>query len=283
MKHYQLYAPVSDLSSIHGDLETQLLFGERLLSGKDAHYAYSQLVYNGDFWRPYPVKNISSEASFFHLLQHISPNAAVKSFDAFLEPWHIPLPYGTPLTIDSRGKVFLPEEVRKGIRFPLDKEEPFCKLTHVRFLNTPLSMDLLLKESENFLDIPYVWGGRCVHRSLIDCGLDCSGFINILFQAHGLSIPRNARDQYKDCDLVDSFGSLPPGGFVFLQNDQGLRISHVMLKKSSTCLIHAAQTLGKIVLFSLGRDIVFSKNSFRAQNAQGKAFFGVPRKRKVFF
>ncbi|WP_375793429.1 NlpC/P60 family protein [Chlamydia sp. 12-01] len=283
MKHYQLYASVSDLSSIHGDLETQLLFGERLLSGKDTYYAYSQLIFDRDFWRPYPVKYISSKTSFSFLSQYIAPNAVIRSFDAFLEPWHIPLPYGSPLTIDSRGKVSLPEEIKKGMRLPLDKEVPFCNVKHVRFCNTPLSIDLLLRESENFLDLPYIWGGRCVHHSLIDYGLDCSGFINILFQAHGLSIPRNARDQYKDCDLVDCFEDLPSGGFVFLQSDQDTQISHVMLKKSSTCLIHAVQTLGKIAHFFLGVDIEFKKDKFQTLNMQGKVFFGVPRKRKIFF
>ncbi|MEF9520024.1 NlpC/P60 family protein [Chlamydia crocodili] len=283
MKHYQLYASVSDLSSTNGDLETQLLFGERLLFNKDTYYAYSQLILDHALWRPYPVKQVSSKTSFSFLSQYILPNAVIKSFNAFLEPWHIPLPYGSPLSIDSRGKVNLPKEIKNGMRSPFDREVPFCNINHVRFCNAPLSIDLLLKESENFLDLPYVWGGRCVHSSLIDYGLDCSGFMNILFQANGLSIPRNARDQYKDCDPVQSFKDLPLGGFVFLQNDQETQISHVMLKKSPTCLIHAAQAPGKIVYFHLGIDIEFRKNRFQTLNKQGQVFFGMPRKRKIFF
>lgn len=283
MKHYQLYTSVSDLSSKHGDLETQLLFGERLLVGKDTYYAYSQLVRDQDIWRPYPVKHMSSKTSFSPLSQYILPNAVVRSFEAFLEPWHIPLPYGAPLSIDSRGRVTLPEEVKKGMKFPFDKEVPFCDVNHVRFCDAHPSIDLLLREAESFLDIPYVWGGRCVHHSLIDYGLDCSGFVNILFQAHGLSIPRNARDQYKDCEIVECFEDLPPGGLVFLRNDQNSQISHVMLKKDPASLIHATQTLGKIVRASLGVDIEFSKERFQTLNNQGYTCFGIPKKRKIFF
>ncbi|EPJ31212.1 nlpC/P60 family protein [Chlamydia psittaci 84-8471/1] len=259
------------------------MFGERLLAGKLSYYAYSQLIRDHDFWRPYPVRNISSQSSFALLSQYILPNAIVKSFDAFLEPWHIPLPYGSPLAIDSQGKVSLPKEVKIRMKLPLDKEVPYCNVSHVRFCNEPFSIDLLLKESENFLGIPYVWGGRCLHHSLIDYGLDCSGFLNILFQAHGLSIPRNARDQFKDCDLVEYFEDLPPGGFVFLKNDQNTQISHVMLKKNPTHLIHAVQNLGKVVLFSLGVDIEFKKDKFYTLSAEGKAFFGMPKRRKIFF
>lgn len=283
MKHYQLYTSVSDLSSAQGDLETQLLFGERLLAGKLSYYAYSQLIRDHDFWRPYRVSNTSSQSSFVLLSQYILPNAVVKSFDAFLEPWHIPLPYGSPLAIDSQGKVSLPQEVKMRMKLPLGKEVPYCNVSHVRFCNEPFSIDLLLRESEKFLDIPYVWGGRCLHHSLIDYGVDCSGFLNILFQAHGLSIPRNARDQYQDCDLVESFEDLPPGGMVFLKNDQNTQISHVMLKKSSTCLIHAVQKVGKVVLFSLGVDIEFKKDKFYTLSAEGKVFFGIPKRRKIFF
>lgn len=106
-------------------------------------------------------------------------------------------------------------------------------------------------------------------------------FLNILFQAHGLSIPRNARDQFKDCDLVEYFEDLPLGGFVFLKNDQSTQISHVMLKKSPTHLIHAVQNLGKVVLFSLGVDIEFKKNKFYTLSAEGKAFLEY-RKKKDF-
>ncbi|WP_348664165.1 C40 family peptidase [Chlamydia vaughanii] len=283
MRHYQLCAPVSDLSSLGGELETQLLFGERLLYKGPKYYAYSQLINDEDIWRPYPVNHISSKTSFSQLSQYVQPNAAIKSFNAFLEPWHIPLPYGSPLSIDSQGHVYFPEEVQSRMGIPFEHESLFCDLSHVRFFDEPFSMDLLLKESENFIGLPYLWGGRCVHHSLIDYGVDCSGFLNVLFQAHGLSIPRNARDQYKDCDFVDSLEDLPIGGFVFLQNDGESRISHIMLKKSESCLIHAIQTLGRVVYCFLGKDGEFVNNRFYFPHKQGRAFYGIPKRRKVFF
>ncbi|AHK63211.1 C40 family peptidase [Chlamydia avium] len=279
MQYHQLHSSVSDLLSIDGKLETQLLFGERFLYNKEKKcYAYSQIVYDQfcDVWRPYPGY-ISKELNLF-ATSFIAPNAVVKTLNAFLEPWHLPLPYGSPLFVDTSGKVCLPKN-----SLSLLDGEVFCDLKHLRFLNEPFSLANLLKESELFLDFPYLWGGRCVHDCFPNYGVDCSGLIHILFQANGWSIPRNSRDQYRDCIFIDSFQNLPLGGCVFLQEDDEPHISHIMLKTGSKLLIHALQSLGKIIHFEIGKDGEFTKDRFYFHKKEGKAFFGVPKKRKAFF
>ena len=51
-----LLSPVCDLLSDSQDIETQVLFGERVFLHNNRHYAYSQLFFSS-FWQPYPGAN----------------------------------------------------------------------------------------------------------------------------------------------------------------------------------------------------------------------------------
>ncbi|EPP35109.1 nlpC/P60 family protein [Chlamydia ibidis] len=282
MTYYYLSSSVVDLRSIAGELETQLLFGERLICSTSKCFAYSQLTYNRGTWQPYPIDIFPENSSFSILSSPLIPNAVVHSFNAILEPWGIPLPYGTPLTIDKQGHVSLPREMLA--LFPTNSnKKSFCDPRHYSFLSSQKnSLHSLIKTSEKFLGIPYLWGGRCIHDNL-NLGTDCSGFINILFQAHGMNIPRNARDQYHDCLFMDNFNDLPLGGLVFLKSRTSDQISHVMLKQSSKSIVHAVQSLGRVVKSIIGADCEFAGNMFYFGNKWNIASYGVPKKRRAFF
>jgi hypothetical protein len=45
--------------------------------------------------------------------------------------------------------------------------------------------------SKNFIGLPYTWGGTSSY------GVDCSGFVQMLFKEMGVLLPRNSRDQAK--------------------------------------------------------------------------------------
>ena len=47
----------------------------------------------------------------------------------------------------------------------------------------------IVNNSLRYLGIPYRWGGTTAN------GIDCSGFVRSVFAAHGISLPRVARDQ----------------------------------------------------------------------------------------
>lgn len=283
MNHYRLYASFSNLFT--ESLETQLLFGERLLcqDGNASYYAYSQWVYSRlGFWRPYPVDRVTERNLFSPLSDgDVRPNAVIKTRQAILEPWHIHLPYGSPLCIDRFGYVQLPQSILSS--YP-HADRVYCDVRHVRFLQEESCMRHLINDANQLLGYPYLWGGRCIHDSLVGAsGVDCSGFVHILFQTHGWHVPRNAKDQYLDCIDVEEFTALPLGGLIFFQGEQESAISHVLLKNAANTVIHATKSSGHIVSFSTGRDIEFIGNRYFINNCSGRAFFGVPKKRRCSF
>ena len=70
--------------------------------------------------------------------------------------------------------------------------------------------DKLISHALSLQGIPYVWGGTSRK------GFDCSGFVQYVFRASGISLPRTAAEQYK-LGVSVSRDELRPGDLVFFQ------------------------------------------------------------------
>ena len=64
--------------------------------------------------------------------------------------------------------------------------------------NSEPTQNKMLKTAHDLLGIPYLWGGTSVK------GLDCSGFTKMIFQANGWVLPRDASQQAREGNWVDS-------------------------------------------------------------------------------
>ena len=279
---YASLSPVCDLLSNSEGIETQILFGERVCKYNNRFYAYSQLFFSS-FWQPYPgdsLKKIPLLAP-----QISTPNAVVCSQEAFLEPWHIPIPFASPLHINSSNQVSLSSDGIALLNFFYKSNHPkgFCLTKNFQFLDHPLSSNDLLDFAEQLIKTPYVWGGRCIHKQLPHNGVDCSGFVQLLYQATGRNIPRNARDQYKDCLSIKNFFSLPIGGLIFLKKETTGQINNVMIKTAENQFMHASEKKGMVEKVILGEDSFFKRNTFYFENQTREAVFGMPKNRKAFF
>ena len=71
-------------------------------------------------------------------------------------------------------------------------------------------MDKLISNALSLQGIPYLWGGTSRK------GFDCSGFVQYVFKASGISLPRTAAEQYK-LGVPVSRDELRPGDLVFFQ------------------------------------------------------------------
>lgn len=84
-----------------------------------------------------------------------------------------------------------------------------------------------------FINSPYIWGGR------IPSGIDCSGFVQLVYKIHNISIPRDSRQQAEFGSGISFIDESVPGDLVFFDDDRG-RISHVGMILSQGLVIHAS-------------------------------------------
>jgi len=71
----------------------------------------------------------------------------------------------------------------------------------------------LLATARRFLGVPYLWGGMTAH------GLDCSGYVGLVYRLHGVEMLRDAYMQYDDPNMIKvERADLRAGDLVFFGN-----------------------------------------------------------------
>lgn len=108
-----------------------------------------------------------------------------------------------------------------------------------------LSFDLkrkrLVQCVEQFINAPYLWGGRS------GLGVDCSSLMQLAYLVHGITIPRYAHGQWKKAQPLE-LKELQAGDLIFLgiMRDDQLVMVHVMLYAGNGMLLEAHGFLGKV-------------------------------------
>ncbi|MBD3231739.1 hypothetical protein GF322_03685 [Candidatus Dependentiae bacterium] len=105
----------------------------------------------------------------------------------------------------------------------------------------------IITTAGTFINTPYSWGGRSGYDNTApyQTGVDCSGFINLVYRVNGMDIPRNAHDQYLACRQIESF-NLKKGDFIFFGKNQtinmkkSLKINHIMMCWNSKYIIESS-------------------------------------------
>ena len=93
--------------------------------------------------------------------------------------------------------------------------------------------DEIVRTSENFIGLPYQWGGASPEQ-----GFDCSGLTMAVYQLNGLNLPRSSREQYL-LGMPVGRGELEKGDLVFFSSTFDKKVSHVGLYRGGNRFIHA--------------------------------------------
>ncbi|MFM2385297.1 MAG: hypothetical protein RL660_54 [Bacteroidota bacterium] len=116
------------------------------------------------------------------------------------------------------------------------------------------SVPQLIQLAHAYLGASYLWGGRT------KAGIDCSGFINIIYKQAGIYLPHDARLQAVQGDTIDFLEAAMPGDIAFFDNNDG-HITHVGLMLNSAQIIHSSEVNGGVdVDFMDVQGIVNSKS-----------------------
>ncbi len=114
--------------------------------------------------------------------------------------------------------------------------------------------DLFVRNKESladtamrFINSPYIWGGR------IPSGIDCSGLTQLVYKLHGITIPRDSKDQSTAGVPVSFLEETLPGDLVFFDDDRG-NLSHVGMILSRGLVIHAS---GRVRIDSIDHQGIF--------------------------
>jgi gamma-D-glutamyl-L-lysine dipeptidyl-peptidase len=104
------------------------------------------------------------------------------------------------------------------------------------------SAEQVLATARRFLGLPYLWGGTT------PLGIDCSGFVQLVYRLHGVQLLRDAHLQYTQPGLAQvARGDLQAGDLVFFGRTS---ITHVGLHIAAGEFIHATTHQTPVVQIS---------------------------------
>jgi gamma-D-glutamyl-L-lysine dipeptidyl-peptidase len=157
----------------------------------------------------------------------------------------------------NKGKIVIPV----GSSLPFYKEGngkignedySYTGMVNNRFENFA-TVDSIKQLTNAWLNAPYLWGGRTL------LGVDCSGFVQVIYKQLGIDLPRDARQQAKRGKKITFFCDVQCGDLAFFGNKKA--ITHVGILLGDGTVIHASGRVRVDVIDKKGitSDGVFSR------------------------
>jgi gamma-D-glutamyl-L-lysine dipeptidyl-peptidase len=118
----------------------------------------------------------------------------------------------------GKGRLGSSEYSYGGYYCKRDEQKPDAELVHLLALP--------------WLNAPYMWGGRT------PLGVDCSGFVQVVYKLMGIDLPRDAWQQAQEGKEVKKFSMVQAGDLAFFDNKED--IVHVGILLGNGQMIHAS-------------------------------------------
>ncbi len=93
--------------------------------------------------------------------------------------------------------------------------------------------EVIIRQALKYFNAPYLWGGRSPF------GVDCSGFVQVIYKMVGVKIPRDASLQVQQGRALSFVDEAKPGDLAFFDDEEG-NIVHVGILWKRNKIIHAS-------------------------------------------
>ncbi|MDH5398391.1 MAG: C40 family peptidase [Cyclobacteriaceae bacterium] len=110
-------------------------------------------------------------------------------------------------------------------------EEQLAFNGEAKRLSEKRDADFINQMARRLLNSPYLWGGRTPF------GLDCSGFVQLIFKIAGYKLHRDSYLQSGHGVSIESIEEVLPGDLAFFRNDEG-HVEHVGIILEGHKIIH---------------------------------------------
>lgn len=223
-------APVRRKPNHRKEMVSQLLFGEsvKVLKSKGDLWVKIRSLHDGyEGWMTNTMleevdENAANGMSVFATTDLLS---LVSIGDKQI---NVPVGSSLPFLENSKGKFGKLEYSFSGNCCKRDEQKP--------------SAELVQQLTSQWLNVPYLWGGR------IPLGVDCSGFVQVVFKLMGIDLPRDAWQQAQEGKAVKKFAASQPGDLAFFDNKED--IVHVGILLGNNEIIHAS---GKVRMDTINK------------------------------
>lgn len=149
---------------------------------------------------------------------------------------NIPVGSSLPFFADGKGRLGKTEFTFTG---------KFCKRDDLQ-----PSQELVKELVQPWLNAPYLWGGRT------PLGVDCSGFVQVVFKLMGIDMPRDAWQQAQAGRPVKKFSEVRTGDLAFFSSKED--ITHVGILLDNGEIIHAS---GKVRIDAIDKKGIISADT----------------------
>jgi len=112
-----------------------------------------------------------------------------------------------------------------------------------------VSVQEVLEHAMMFINTPYLWGGKSPF------GIDCSGFIQLVFMLNGIYLLRDASLQAGMGEHISFLDEAHPGDLLFFDNEDG-EIIHTGIYLQDQEIIHAS---GKVRIDRIDHQGIFNE------------------------
>lgn len=204
------------------EMVTQLLFGEQCeVLDKKQQWVQVKSIYDG-YMGWVDEKQIGTTKNSYILLDNVVTSLYLHG-KSFTSNENLLLSAGAEIkTYLKRKDAFF----FNGVEFQIIAG-------NYKEVTAPLNLKETLKLAHEFINVPYLWGGRS------SMGIDCSGFTQVLFKLRGIKLPRDASQQITFGNEVEDITDVQPCDLAFFGKESD-KITHVGMLLDKQTIIHAS-------------------------------------------